>query len=399
MTTPSKKNKLHNLIIFIFIAVNFSYILSYAYNNMAFLILLYATSITLVLLHQQSFKYITTLPLIRWIVFFLTINLIWIILPHSMASEKSVGDLFITLMYLFSLTLLLYFDDNRLTTARTAILFITIISIFNHIIELFIPELFYSLDSITKIIGRSSGFYGNSTGAGEAIILGMILSYGLVPQKFKAFFLLFALLGVIPTFSRAAIAFWFIVVFVLVMTKAIRKKEALMLGSIILLLTAIALPILITFLDTSLGEEAENILTRLDFFSSKQTISDGSAQYRLTVAKAAFQHFSDSPFFGAGFSFTSHWEYEISTHNLYLEQMAEFGLIGIFIYPFLITSIIWQASGEAKKTGIAFATFLVLIGFTSHNILDGFHTLLAIAVMASWAYKSKVSETTYQKRT
>ncbi len=383
-------NKFHKTIIFLFIAVNFSYILTFAYQNMEFLVLNFATTITLVFLYQKSFDYIGGLPLMRWVTLYSVINLIWIILPNSYASSTNISNFFIEIMYLSTLAVLLHFDDKNLTIARTAILFITTVSIFNHILELFVPGIFYSEDSLTKIVGRSSGFYGNSTGAGEAIILGMILSYGLVPQKLKVFFLLFALLGVIPTFSRAAIAAWFIIVFILIMTQAIKKQVALTLGIILLVLMAIALPIFITFLDIFLGDYAENILTRLDFFSSKTTIADGSSQSRLTVAKAAFGYFSDNPLLGAGHSFTEHWEHSVSTHNLYLLHMVQFGLIGIFIYPFLILSIIWKAEGEAKKTSLAFAVFLLLIGFTSHNVLNGFHTLLAIAVMSSWVYKSRL---------
>lgn len=391
MITTPKRNKFHEVVIFIFIAVNFSYILTYAFHNMEFLILNTVVTFTLVLVYQRSFSYIIQLPLSRWLLFYTVVHLIWILLPHSYATPADVGGRFISTMYLFTLASLLYFDDENLSTARKAILLVTLISISNHIYELFVPDAFYSLDSIKKIVGRSSGFYGNSTGAGEAIILGMILSYGLVPSPLKVPFLLFALLGVIPTFSRAAIASWFIVVFILVLTQAIKKKEAITIGSIIFLLVAVALPIFITFLDVFLGEEAANVLGRLDFFSSKHSVSDASAQSRVTIAKSGFEAFANNPLLGGGFALTYHWAHEISTHNMYLFHMAEFGIIGLFLYPLLLISLLPKATGEAKKTGLAFVTFLFIIGFTSHNVLDGFHTLLAIAVMASWAYKSRAS--------
>ena len=392
MTMTHSNNKLHKSIIFLFIAVNFSYILTYVYHNMEFLILNTVTTISLVLLHQKSFNYIVRLPLSRWIAFYTVVHLIWILLPHSYATLDDISDRFISITYLFTLATLMYFDDDNLSTARKAILLITLISIFNHILELFIPDAFYADDAIKKIFGRSSGFYGNATGAGEAIILGMILSYGLVPKHLKVIFLLFALLGVIPTFSRAAIASWFIVVFILIVTKAIRKKEAVFIGIIIFTLVFVALPIFIHFLSSFFGDNAENILSRLGFFSGNSSVTDASAQSRFSVAKAGFNYFADNPLLGAGLSFTYHWEFDISTHNLYLFHMAEFGIIGLFIYPLLLITILWKAEGEAKRTGIGFSTFLLIIGFTSHNILDGFHTLLAIAVMAGWVYKSRTKE-------
>ncbi|MEE9339871.1 MAG: O-antigen ligase family protein [Methylococcaceae bacterium] len=383
-------NKLHNTIIFVIVAVFYSYILSYAYNYSGFLVLTLGIALFLALIYQKSLNYIAGLPLYRWILFYLVVNLIWMILPHSHATPQNISDIAIAVVYIFSLTTLFYFDDNRLTIVRTTILVITLIGVFNHIYEFFNPEIFFSFDSKTKVVGRSSGLYGNSNGAAEVLILGMILSYGIVPQKFKALFLITVLLGIIPTFSRSGIVSWFLVVFILTATKVINKKIATTIALVVLFSVVIALPILISFIGFSLEEEAENILSRLDFFSSKSnTISDGSAQDRFLVARAAFDYFSDSPFFGAGHSFTYHWEYTISTHNIYLSLMAEYGLLGIFIYPLLVLSIIWKAQGEARQTGIAFATFLLVIGFVTHNVLEGFHTLLAIAAMSSWIYKSR----------
>jgi len=387
-------NKIHKVIIFLFIAVNYSYILTYAFHNMEFLILSFVVTFILILIYQKSFGYIIQLPLSRWIAFYFVINLIWIVLPHAYTSATDVSDLFVTQAYLFTLAALMFFDDNNLTTARKAILVITLIAIFNNILEFFVPSAFRSDNSLIKIVGRSAGFYGNSNGAGEALILGMILSYGMVPKNLKVFFLLFALAGVIPTFSRTSISQWFIVVFILIMTKAIHKKVAVTIGSIVFVLVAIVLPIFINYLDIFLGDYAENILGRLDFFSSSHTISDSSAQSRLAVAKAAFGYFMDNPLLGAGHSFTYHWEHNISTHNIYLLQMAEYGILGIFIYPLLLLSIIWKAQGEARITGLALIASLFIIGMTSSNVLFGFHTLLIMAVMASWSHKSRLQADT-----
>lgn len=383
-------NKFHKIIIFFIVAVYYSYILSYAYNYLGFMVMSLGLTMGLALIYEKSLTYFIELPLYRWILFYLVINLIWILLPNSYATPDNVSDIAISIVYIFTLATLFYFDDNRLSTARNAILFVTLLATFNHIYEFFNPEAFYSFDSKTKIIGRSTGFYPNSNGAGEALILGMILSYGVVPKKFKAVFLFTVLLGLIPTFSRSAIASWFVVVAIMTMTKAINKKTATTIGITLGITIAIVLPILIAFISFSLGEDAEAILARLDFFTSNtHSLSDGSASDRFIVMQAGFNYFAENPFFGAGHSATHHWEFDFSTHNIFLMNLAEYGLLGLFIYPLLILSILWKAEGEAKRTGVAFAVFLLFIGFASHNVLDGFHMLLAMAAMASWAYKSR----------
>jgi len=153
----------------------------------------------------------------------------------------------------------------------------------------------------------------------------------------------------------------------------------------------VVLPIFIHYIDILLGDEAGNVLARLGFFTGNHSIADDSAQSRLSVAKAALTYFADNPLLGAGHSFTYHWEYNISTHNIYLLLMAEYGILGMFIYPLLMLSIIWKAQGEAKQTGIAAIVYFLIIGLTSSNVLFGFHTLLIMGVLSSWAYKSRLS--------
>jgi hypothetical protein len=384
----NQNNKLFIAIIMIVIGTYYSYILAYAFSYMAFMIITLGVISSMVLLSNQSLtNYVLKLPLSHWVFFYFVVNLIWLILPHSYATAKNINDIMIPIIYVSMIIVLLYFDDDQLTTARKTILFVTLLACANNLYELFNPDAFYTGEK--KITGRSSGLYGNANGASEAIILGMILAYGMVPKHLKVFYLLFILVGIVPTFSRSGIASWFIIVFILFATKIVSKKVALTIGATVFISALIILPILINFLGLSLGENAENVLSRLDFFSSKSSVSDGSAQSRFLVAKVAFNYFADNPFLGAGHSFTFHWEHDISTHNMYLLLMAEFGLLGVIIYPLLLLSIIWKSTSEARNTGLAFTAFLFIIGFTSHNILEGFHTLLAIAVMASWSYKTR----------
>jgi O-antigen ligase len=290
------------------------------------------------------------------------------------------------------MTLLISFDDNKLTVTRKAILTITIFTIAGNITEFFIPDLFSDLDSGYNITGRSAGLYLNANTSGEAIILGMILSYSMLDKKYRTFFLVASLLGVISTFSRTAIASWFIVVAILSYGKVIDKKNiAMVLGSLVLVGIFIV-PFVIGYIEANLeAGTVKNLMTRLNFFSSKSQGLDGSQQHRLEVAKAALESFANNPLIGAGIAHTSHWEFPISTHNIYLKLMAEYGIIGVFLYPLLILSTIWKAKNEVIAIARAFSIYLLIIGFTTHNSLDEHHLLIAFAVMANLTYRSKIT--------
>ncbi len=394
-------NKLHQWLIFINISAHFSFLFTYlgivvtpALAPLAFIAITIGIITALVLSNQKSFNYIFRAPIYGWIVFYVVISLIWMILPNSHAGPRDMRIIILSSAYLFSVASLMYFDDSDFTTTRKAILFITVVSISNNILEFFNPGFFISQGSDIKILGRSAGLYINANIAGEAIILGMIFSYHLVNKNLKLIFLFICLLGIIPTFSRASIASWFIVVIIMIATKSINKKTAISLGISLFLTIAILLPILTSFIDLNLEGAAKNLLGRLDFFSSNRYVADHSQTERLEIAKGALRYFEENPIFGGGLALTRYWEYRVSAHNMFLVLMAERGIIGFFIYPLLILSSIWGAKGEARSIAMAFGTYSLIIGFTTHNILDGYHTLIAFALMAGLSYRSRILENT-----
>ncbi len=385
--------------IFSIVAAFYSAIFSYlgiivnpAFAPLIFIILSIGITLILAFKIPNSLGKLGATPIYRWILFYLIIAFIWVLLPNAQATQREVRLIVLSLIFLFIMTLLISFDDNKLTITRKAILTVTIFTIAGNIAEFFIPDLFSSLDSGYNITGRSAGLYLNANTSGEAIILGMILSYSMLDKKYRTFFLVASLLGVISTFSRTAIASWFVVVAILSYGKVIDKKNiAMVLGSLVLVGIFIV-PFVIHYIETNLeAGTVTNLMTRLNFFSSKSQGLDGSQQQRLEVARAALENFANNPLIGAGIAHTSHWEFPISTHNIYLKLMAEYGIIGVFLYPLLILSTVWKAKNEAVAIARAFSIYLLIIGFTTHNSLDEHHLLIAFAVMANLTYHSKTT--------
>lgn len=387
-----------NSVIFLVVLSFFSYIFTYlgiavnpALSPLYFIYLSIPLIVLLVVSDIKSIAYILSAPIFRWMLFYLIIYLIWIMLPNAQASYTKIRQVTLSIVFIFTVSTLLFFDDDKLSITKKAILLATLIAIFNNIYEFFNPTAFFPLDFIKKINGRSGGFYTNATVAGEAIIIGLILSYNIVPNKFKTIFLLATLLGIIPTFSRAGIAFWFIVVFLLSWAEIIARKKLLIVSAVILASIIIMLPILIFYINANIDNGGSNIINRLNFFTSKDYVVDTSQEERLSIAIAAFNHFSDNPLFGEGIGFfgSGNWGYRVFPHNIYLLLMVEHGIIGLFILPLLLLSTIWKSTGEARKISLVFSTYILLIGFTNHNILFSWNILVAFSTIAAMSFKSR----------
>ena len=388
-------SNINKIIIFIVVFMFYSHIFSYlaVTGHSLFVpvnfILLTIVLVSIMLMYNPKSMGFMQNPLYVWLLFYCIVLLIWLVLPNAQATEKDMKGLLLSIIFLFLMMTLMYFDDHRLSTTRKAILFVTLLAIFNNLYEFFNPFAFYKLNSGYNILGRSAGLYINSNKSGEAIIFGLIFSYRYVPKKLKSIFLVATLIGILVTFSRTGIALWFIVVFILAKERVINAKSLFLLLSLLFTGIIFALPFLINYIEADFGTVASNLLNRLDFFSSSTHTLDYSEQERITVAMGALEIFTAHPLLGGGISLTNHWQYHASTHNTYLKLMAELGMMGLIIYPLFVLSSVWKVRGTAKKLSKAFLVYVLAIGLTTHNILDSYHILIAFSIMANLSYKSR----------
>ena len=119
-----------------------------------------------------------------------------------------------------------------------------------------------------------------------------------------------------------------ILLYYLISYKPQGSKRGLIFGVFIICIFIIALRFLST---TSVFSQGYNRI--IDFFSGSQ---DQSAKERLDLYSSAIQIFQDKPFFGYGIG-GSLGELHIWSHNVFLDIMIDYGLVGLFI--FVITVI------------------------------------------------------------
>jgi len=200
--------------------------------------------------------------------------------------------------------------------------------------------------------------------------------------------MLFSSVGVFLTFSRSAIVGFMLVYLYMTIKKKLDFKYMVFIPIILFVFFTLSLPFLTTYIEKNHSGGASNIINRVMWFTNPAEHADTSTSEREKVAAKAFKMFYDHPFVGSGLGSTVHWNERVSTHNIYLTHTAEIGLLGLFIYPLLLYSIVLQARDETKITAGAFAIFTLFIGLFSHNLLDELYMLFAFALMANLSYKS-----------
>jgi len=239
------------------------------------------------------------------------------------------------------------------------------------------------------VLGRSAGLYINPTNAGEAMVLGMILSITLLLPRYRVAFMLLVGIGTLATFSRSGMAAWIVAVVGFLVVGRVSLKHLFFSSAIGLLLVFFILvphwDELLTTLERS-GTINANVQERLEWFADPTGVSDYSSWERQYVAQRAWNKVSEHPFLGSGTG--SSYEAAIPPHNQYLSYMLDHGLIGVTILPLLILAATWGARSECRYVALIFGCSFTVLCFSSNTILTDSYVLVIISVMAAMAGNS-----------
>ncbi len=290
-------------------------------------------------------------PVVGWCYSFVMVSAVWLFfLPLQNDSAWDVFRLRI-LSVLFILMMFFIFSNGETHAwARRTILIAVLGAVALNIYELFYPG------SFSYVTGRSAGLYVNPNKSGTALLLGMIFSVGLLPHKYRMPFALLVGLGVLLTFSRAAMIGWPLVATILVLTGEIRLKRSLIVGCMVLVIGIAAL--LPWWNDLLFQPENVSMLNadgieRLQWLESLQNFNVESSDYstleRKEVAGLAWNMFAEKPILGHGVGASMDWGFHVSSHNQYLNMMVDHGILGLFILPSLIAASVWRPRGKEKR--------------------------------------------------
>jgi O-antigen ligase len=232
------------------------------------------------------------------------------------------------------------------------------------------PGDLYPIDTEGAVLGRAGAMFINPTMAGEAILHVFLLGCALTKNKYRLPLYLVSGAGILLTFSRSSIIAWLLIFVILVYRRSL-PKSAVITMAMVLGVSVVLLGSFESYLNSrqELDAASSNILARLNFFSS-YSFNDDSSEERADVIRAGWDLFLGNPVFGGGAGATLFWSQRGSTHNQVLLFAAEYGVIGIGMWVWLL-AILWKGRFfEDRGLQLAMVFLFAFMSLFTHQMLD-----------------------------
>jgi hypothetical protein len=318
-------------------------------------------------------------PVVWWCAFYLLISIAsYYHSPQDEFAFQEVQTRIVSVIFLV-LAMIVFSGAEEQRLAQKWIAGAVLLATALNIYELFNPMTF------STIPGRSSGLYNNVNQSGAALVLGLILSYHVIPDRFKMAYVGITALGVIPTFSRSAMIGWMLVVGYFFIRAGFRAQIRRLAILAVVCVGVLFSPIW-GDIQHSLQQRGTlnlNIVERIQFFTGGGR-GDDSSDERKAVATRAWELFGERPLDGWGTGASRRIEgFDVGTHNIYLAMLVDHGITGIFVIPFLLLSALWGLNRKTIDIAAPWLIFMLLWGMFSHNVLEERYILLAVALTAS----------------
>lgn len=234
---------------------------------------------------------------------------------------------------------------------------------------------------------RAAGFAGNPNLASLTMnmMCAAALSYRLDRRRFDTFVLLVGGFGVFATLSRSGIlTFAMIVVcysyFVFFRGPGRLKRCLSFLAAAftVAAVVAVVVPIVVQNAELMSAPRAQARLKMLFGGGGNFVRSEES---RLRVVYHALELVNEAPLLGLGTAHSRAWD--SGTHNLYLQQWVNNGLVGLSAYLVMLFSILHVFWRRSYPPGQVFMFVVLIGGVFSHNLLDSRCFLLLLGLLAS----------------
>lgn len=256
--------------------------------------------------------------------------------------------------------------------------------------------------------GRGAGLFVNPNIAAAFIGGATIVALPLIPMLLRGALVLAAVIGIVPTFSRAGYIYAVIFLILPMFMRLLDRKQALL-----VLITVPALVVATAasydyLMHASDDQNLHNVIRRLDWFRGLEP-EDDAVSARLHGAQVAWNMFLDAPLTGMGIGATlNELTVQIGPHNMYLLFMAEQGFFGVALYLTLIWLIarrgrqlaktaLDREDSEVGKAMILLALFFVAYSFFSHNVLEEPHIIYLLAFLTAASFQAPRAVTAWVK--
>ena len=339
------------------------------------------------LTRMNAFLAYLTSPFVLWAGALLVLNLLHLVSNDDSINARS-GALVSFRMQAVAMVVLLGFAFGQMRSCgweRGFVLLAVLLPALT-VTDFLYPGLLYPADTPGAVQGRAAGTLINPTIAGEAILLAFLMACPLVARRYRTPLILLAGIGVLLTFTRAAMLSW-IVIWVYLLVR--RRLPAF---SAVAALAIVSLPLLMGGLESYINtrgdftDALDNIRHRLLFFSEAR-LDDDSAREREAVLRAGWEAFANNPLTGAGAGVTDGgasrlWTHTASTHNPLSALAAEYGIAGNFMWLWLLAILVRGRYFEDCVMQGAVILLFCLMTFFTHNMFDFPYWLLSFALLA-----------------
>ncbi len=236
--------------------------------------------------------------------------------------------------------------------------------------------------------GRGAALYLNPNSAGSALLFGLIIGLFHLPVRLRALFLSLVGIGVLVTFSRAAILFLAFLLLIEVPLKRIipTRQYIGIIGIICTLGVFVSVVEIVSTVSAGRGLNETNINQRIEWFLSGGKERDRSGEERLAVAEAAWRSFEDAPLFGQGLAERAFLLSGSGSHNMYLQHLAQHGLLGLLIYIPLVLIVCNGLPGFLRSSSLGLLLFMALF---SHNQLDSYPALFTFGLLGAYSFRQR----------
>ncbi len=319
-------------------------------------------------------------PLLGWLAFYFVLTVSWFAMfPATPEADFELRRRLQSIGYI-CLVWLIVQQPGALAVVRWAILAATMFACVVNWFEFFHPGVF----SLTT--GRAAGLYMNPNSSGAALLFGMLVSIHLLNVRWRAVFVFAIGLGILATFSRAALAGWSAVAASLMLEELRSAGIARLFTKLIAIGTLVAVVVVSILYNLNPEQSAalgDVVADRLGSFMSEDARDDTSTSERRELTDQAMESIGQRPWFGAGLGTNRFLDREAGSHNQYLDLMVQHGITGVLVLPLLAVALIYGSRRPARADAMRFAFLLLFLGFFSHNMLDERYLLAAVVVQAA----------------
>lgn len=317
-------------------------------------------------------------PIVKWLIIYLIISIgsfLYALLfdLNSNSIYKVFRELIFSVLIIFLITGF-FSKHSRLLYAQKCLIFGVLFSVLMNVAG------FLGIFSISKTLGRASGFYMNPNTSGITLCLGMVLVTSKVPARWRTLFIFIVGIGVLLTFSKTAVFFYIIFLFYHLFFQKDMPKYMKVISCLAILAVAVYFHKKIVNLFNESASLNENVMTRLSVITNPlQHESNITGNVRVEIAKRSLHKYFNRPFIGYGLGADHSIElsqgWQGGTHNQYLAFLLDYGLLGAFLLFYYFIRLKNKVNEGKKKLFRNYILAFLFFCMFSHTLFIGYSTL------------------------